>query len=101
MIDLLCRVPDYDFEWQHRYVLANPKVLPTGTRLRCTAVYDNSAANKRNPNPSALVTTGMKTENEMFLGIFELARPNTPANPSFLPAMAAVAIGVAFLLRKK
>jgi hypothetical protein len=99
--EVILNVPDYDFEWQHRYVLAKPKVLPTGTRLRCTAVYDNSAANKRNPDPTAVVTTGVKTENEMFLGIYELARPIAPAKPSLLPAIAAVAIGVAYLLRKK
>src|SRR5262249_15868126 len=38
----LLNVPEYDFEWQHRYVLAEPCILPKGTRLLCTGVFDNS-----------------------------------------------------------
>jgi hypothetical protein len=87
--EVLLNVPDYDFEWQHRYVLAKPKVLPAGTTLRCTAVYDNSAANKRNPDATALVKTGERTEDEMFLGIFEFARP-LPATHSFAIAWLGV-----------
>lgn len=51
--EILLNVPHYDFMWQHRYVLAEPKRLPAGTILRCVAVFDNSSANKANPDPTA------------------------------------------------
>src|SRR5262245_20127289 len=38
-----------NFNWQHRYVLAEPRRLPAGTRVRCEAVYDNSKDNPANP----------------------------------------------------
>ncbi|MEX2142626.1 MAG: thiol-disulfide isomerase [Pirellulales bacterium] len=98
--EVLLNVPDYDFEWQHRYVLAKPKVLPIGTTLRCTAVYDNSAANKRNPDATALVKAGERTEDEMFLGIFEFAQP-LPQTRSSVLAYVGVAIAVLFLIWRK
>jgi peroxiredoxin len=71
--EILLDVPRYDFNWQHRYVLAEPKRLPAGTRLRCTAVYDNSADNHANPDPAATVRTGTQSWEEMFNGYFDVA----------------------------
>ena len=65
-----CR--SYDFNWQHRYVLAEPRRLPAGTLIRCTAVYDNSAANPANPDPTATVRTGTQSWDEMFNGYFDV-----------------------------
>src|SRR5207248_2886230 len=59
--EILLDVPRYDFNWQHRYVLAEPKRLPAGTRVRCIAHYDNSADNPANPDPSATVRAGQQT----------------------------------------
>jgi peroxiredoxin len=70
--EILLDVPRYDFNWQHRYVLAEPKRLPAGTRLRCAAVYDNSAANPANPDPTATVRTGTQSWEEMFNGYFDV-----------------------------
>ncbi len=70
--EILLDIPRYDFNWQHRYVLAEPKLLPAGTRLRCTAVYDNSADNPANPDPSATVRAGPQTWDEMFNGYFDV-----------------------------
>jgi hypothetical protein len=70
--EVLLDVPRYDFNWQHRYVLAEPRPLPAGTRLRCTAVYDNSADNPANPDPSATVRAGTQTWDEMFNGYFDV-----------------------------
>jgi hypothetical protein len=89
--EVLLEVPDYDFEWQHRYVLAQPRVLAAGTVLRCTAVYDNSAANPRNPDPSAHVKYGPATTDEMFFGAFELGRPVTHKKVTW-PALAVVGV---------
>ncbi len=89
--ETLLDVPDYDFEWQHRYVLAQPRVLAAGTVLRCTAIYDNSAANRRNPDPSAHVKYGPATTDEMFFGAFELGRPVTRKSATW-PALAVVGV---------
>jgi peroxiredoxin len=69
--EILLDVPRYDFGWQHRYVLAEPKRLPEGTTVRCVAIYDNSADNPANPNPDTEVRTGKQTWDEMFNGYFE------------------------------
>jgi peroxiredoxin len=70
--EVLLDVPRYDFNWQNRYVLAEPKLLPAGTVLRCIAHYDNSAANPANPDPGATVHIGPQSTDEMFNGYYEL-----------------------------
>ena len=49
--ETLLNVPRYDFNWQTRYVSDQPKQLPAGTKLHCTAHFDNSADNLANPDP--------------------------------------------------
>jgi peroxiredoxin len=71
--ELLLDVPKYDFNWQHRYELAEPKRLPAGTVIRCTAVYDNSADNPANPDPTAEVRYGPQFWDEMFNGYVDIA----------------------------
>jgi hypothetical protein len=44
-------VPKYDFNWQLAYELETPLNLPAGSKLVVTAHYDNSANNKRDPEP--------------------------------------------------
>jgi hypothetical protein len=70
--EILLDVPAYDFHWQHRYELAEPKRLPVGTVVRCTAVFDNSAGNSANPDPSVPVRSGQRSEDEMFNGYLDL-----------------------------
>jgi hypothetical protein len=71
--EVLLDVPRYDFAWQNRYVLAEPKRLPAGTVVRCIAVYDNSEDNPANPDPGATVLAGRQSWDEMFNGYFEWA----------------------------
>lgn len=71
--EVLLDVPRFDFNWQNRYELAEPKRLPAGTALRCVAHYDNSADNPNNPDPDATVRTGQQSWDEMFNGYFEFA----------------------------
>ena len=71
--EVLLDVPRYDFNWQHRYELAEPKRLPAGSRLRCTAIYDNSTDNPANPDPDATVHAGPQSWDEMFNGYFDVA----------------------------
>ncbi len=48
----LLRVSRYDFNWQTTYQLAEPIRLPAGTRIHVKAVFDNSADNPSNPDPT-------------------------------------------------
>jgi hypothetical protein len=49
-----------------------PKRMPKGTRLCCTAVFDNSEDNLSNPDPSATVRWGDQTWEEMMIGYFSI-----------------------------
>jgi len=66
-------VPNYDFGWQTTYVFTEPKILPKGTVLHCTAHFDNSENNLNNPDPSKEVRWGEQTWEEMMFGWFEMA----------------------------
>ncbi len=81
--EVLLDVSRYDFNWQHRYVLAEPRKLPRGTLIRCVAIYDNSADNPANPDPDREVRAGKQTWDEMFNGYFEwcLADENLARTP--------------------
>jgi hypothetical protein len=64
-------VPHYDFNWQHEYILAEPRRLPAGTVLEAVAHFDNSKANPANPDPTQTVWFGLQTYEEMMIGYFE------------------------------
>lgn len=62
----LLQIDDWDFNWQQRYTFRRPVFLPAGTRVEVQCVYDNSAANPRNPNtPPRDVRSGFQTTDEM------------------------------------
>jgi hypothetical protein len=65
----------YDFNWQESYILPDPLLLPSGTRLECIAHYDNSAANPNNPDPTKAVRWGDQSFEEMFIGYFDKVVP--------------------------
>jgi hypothetical protein len=71
--EVLLRVPRYDFNWQLFYYVAGDKILPKGTRIECTAHYDNSANNPANPDPKAEVRWGDQSWEEMMIGWFDVA----------------------------
>ena len=58
-------VPRYDFNWQTYYLFARPVEVPAGGMIRSIAWYDNSAANKNNPDPTIEVRWGDQTWEEM------------------------------------
>jgi hypothetical protein len=72
--ETLLSVPHYDFNWQITYELAEPKVLPRGTKIEVIAHYDNSPANKFNPDPTQAVKWGDQTWEEMMIGFFATVR---------------------------
>ncbi len=96
--EVLLSVPFYEFNWQTAYRLAQPKDLPPGTIIRCTAHWDNSTQNAdlmalyneqsgSNPNyalysPSYVnypvycpygIIFNQQTWDEMFIGYFSYA----------------------------
>jgi peroxiredoxin len=73
--EVLLNVPNYDFQWQHRYRLAEPKKIPAGTKINCVAHFDNSTENPGNPDPTKTVTWGDQTWEEMMIGFFSYVDP--------------------------
>ncbi len=73
--EVLLDVPNYDFNWQNGYEFEQPKLLPRGTEILCEAVFDNSAKNFANPDPSKPVTWGDQTYEEMMIGYFDMVLP--------------------------
>ncbi len=73
--EILLDVPRYDFNWQNSFVLAEPKLIPRGSRLHCTAYFDNSEENLANPDPSKTVRWGEQTWDEMMIGWYDVAIP--------------------------
>ena len=100
--ETLLNVPQYDFNWQSGYRLAEPKRLPAGTVIRVRGSFDNSPLNPFNPNPNVIVRGGEQTDDEMFIGYLnysELGEKATARAPSFPANLAARArVGEAFRL---
>lgn len=63
--EIILAVPKYDFNWQTEYVFATPLRVPKGATLKAVAHYDNSKANKANPDPTKDVYWGDQTWEEM------------------------------------
>ncbi|WP_158633359.1 hypothetical protein [Tautonia sociabilis] len=67
----LFRIPNWDFNWQGRYLFERPVRLPAGSRIDVTLVYDNSLENPNNPSfPPIDVTFGEQSTDEMGSVIF-------------------------------
>lgn len=87
--EMLLNIPRYDFNWQTAYELSEPKPLPKGSILRCTAWYDNSAENPNNPNPKVDVRWGPQTWDEMMIGYFHyVAATGKPEPPGGIEGQA-------------
>jgi hypothetical protein len=108
---VLLNVPRYDFNWQLFYYPVEPIVLPRGTRVDVVARYDNSAANRANPDPARTVRFGETSNDEMMFGTFEFVPIDgvSPAQPDDALRMQVVAkdlpdetylIAVPFLFRQ-
>jgi len=82
--ETLLSVPNYDFNWQLGYRLATPMVLPKGTRIECTAHFDNSANNPYNPDPTKEVKWGDQTWEEMMIGFFSVTVADPKVNAAQL-----------------
>jgi hypothetical protein len=80
--EMILNVPKYDFNWQTDYVFKSPLTLPKGTKLKTSAWYDNSTANKANPDPTKDVYWGDQTWEEMQFTAFTFSIKQAPATPS-------------------
>ena len=69
--ETLLVVPHYDFNWQLVYRLKVPLYVEKDSRLSVTAHYDNSPNNPANPDPSATIRWGDKSEEEMMTSWIE------------------------------
>jgi hypothetical protein len=106
--EVLLNVPAYDFNWQLFYYPTARVPIPRGTRIDVVAHYDNSAANRANPDPGRAVTFGETSADEMMFGTFEFIADRgvspTPADDrmrmevllSALPADAGFLVTSAF-----
>jgi hypothetical protein len=65
---IILLVPQYDFNWQTRYEFKEPVPAPKGSKLQCMAHFDNSTANRFNPDPTKEVRWGPQTWEEMMIG---------------------------------
>jgi hypothetical protein len=72
--EVLLHVPQYIFNWQHRYLYKDPPVIPAGSVLRFTLWWDNSENNAANPDPSVDVGWGGPTYMEMSQGYMSFRR---------------------------
>ena len=68
--EILLNVPNYDFNWQHRYRFAKPLRIPQGTTIECVAHFDNSPDNPACPDPTKTVRWGDQTWEEMMIGFY-------------------------------
>jgi hypothetical protein len=75
----LLQVPAYDFNWQHIYRLTSPLPLSEVDELEFSAVFDNSADNPTNPDPTQFVTWGDQTWQEMAVTFISVAQPRHKA----------------------
>lgn len=74
--EILLDVPRYDFNWQLWYQPVEPVLMPKGSRLVCTAHYDNSEDNPYNPDANAEVRFGEQTWDEMMFGWYVWIDPH-------------------------
>ena len=64
---VLSRVSDFNFNWHNNYIYSDDAapLLPKGTVLAVKSWWDNTAANRSNPDPNQWVGWGDRTVDEM------------------------------------
>jgi len=64
---IISSVSNFDFRWMTNYIFAEDAApaFPKGTVIHVTAWYDNTKANKNNPDPDQWVGYGDRTVDEM------------------------------------
>jgi Copper type II ascorbate-dependent monooxygenase, C-terminal domain len=70
---VLLNVPHYDFSWQLQYYLAEQLAIAPGSRIECSAHFDNSPNNRFNPDAGKEVHWGDQSWEEMMVGTVDVA----------------------------
>ena len=67
-VEMLSHVENFDFNWHVNYVYTDDSapVLPAGTIIHLTAIHDNTAANRANPDPTQWVGWGQRSYDDMY-----------------------------------
>ena len=65
----LIKINNWDFEWQGAYLFEKFIKIPAGSIIYGNGTYDNTQS-PSNPNP-VTVQSGLNTQDEMFIGIFQ------------------------------
>lgn len=110
--ETLLHVPQYDFNWQHSYVLTEPLPLSSVDQLTFRTTFDNSKKNPFNPDPTQWVNWGDQTWEEMAVVFLEVSEPlhakdssisgaDTAAGLSEQPATSVLSNEAARLREKK
>jgi len=65
--EMLSQISDFNFNWHNMYIYDDnvAPLLPKGTILHFLTWYDNTSANKANPDPNQWVGWGDRTVDEM------------------------------------
>jgi hypothetical protein len=65
--EVISYTENFNFNWMTNYIYADDvaPAFPKGTVIHVTAFYDNTAANKNNPDPNQWVGYGDRTVDEM------------------------------------
>lgn len=71
----LVDIAQWDQDWQFTYDFLNEILVPAGSRITAHGVFDNSAANLANPDPSQHVTWGELTRDEMLMMMIDWLEP--------------------------
>ena len=71
--ETILSVPKYNPNWQITYEFEKPLKIPARSAMRAVAHYDNSPANRNNPDPKQDVRWGPQSNDEMFLPFLELS----------------------------
>lgn len=85
---VIVAVDEWDYGWQEVYRLAEPLDVKAGTVFAVEAEFDNSAANRLNPNsPPKDVKRGEGTTDEMLFGFLSVtsASPGGSVQARVLP----------------
>jgi hypothetical protein len=83
--ETLLDVPHYDFNWQTSYQLTEPLAVPKGSRMYCTALFDNTSRNLANPDPNKTVHWGEQSWQEMMIGYFDVMVPRSTTGAALAP----------------
>ena len=91
----IAKVPHWQYEWQQPYFFKEPRFLPKGTKINFSAIYDNTAANPKNPfSPPQPIFLGEASTDEMLLPMLALTSEKVidpKGNSGFTPFGASVA----------